>query len=87
MLDFIQFINDNVTVLTPAQKAALLVDFCEAHNYEEFVTDDDGIEIPNPVSRKDFANMAIKQYFERLINNVRRFHAEEAVSFDELALE
>jgi hypothetical protein len=89
LLDFIQFINDNAN-LTAAKKTALLDDFCEQYGYQETIEnpqDPDGDPIPNPVSKKDFANQKITDYLVQSINAIRKKTAEEAVDFTELTLE
>jgi len=78
MLDFIKFINDNVS-LTSAQKQALLDDFCSAFNYDEIP------EAESP-SKKDFANQIISNFIVSHINDYRRRKEAEKISIEELEL-
>ena len=57
MLDIIQHISDNVN-LSVAKKIALLAAFCYQYGYEDEIEDPDNPEekIPNPISKKAFAN-------------------------------
>lgn len=62
MLDFVQFINDNVANLTPAQKVAMLEDFCLAFGY-------DGSD------KTQFANARITRFIKDAVHKVRKNQA------------
>lgn len=83
MLDFIGFINDNVN-LPAAKKVALLDDFCAQYNYQVTIPGVDGLPIPNPESRQQFANHQIGRYIRDVVNATRRIEAIESIIFDEL---
>lgn len=85
-LNFMKFISDNVD-LAAEKKVALLEDFCAQYGWTEFLIDNDGNEVPNPVSRTDFANQKVTQFFIQSINAARRKRAEEAVTIEELVME
>jgi len=80
MLDFIKFINDNVS-LTDKQKQALLDDFCSAFNYKEASETSE-----KPLSKKDFANQVISNLISERVNLYRRDKKREAISFEKLKL-
>lgn len=86
MLDFIQFINDNVN-LSAAKKVELLEDFCKQYGYEEEIDDGAGGMIPNPVTRKVFANDKISSFIKQTVNAVRRKEQLELVEYEKLILE
>ena len=88
MLDFIGFISDNVD-LTAEQKAALLDDFCIQYNYPPTIPspNPDDPPIPNPESRRAFANRHITRFIRESVNAARRHVAVETVEFEELELE
>lgn len=86
LLDFIGFISDNVALSTD-QKLALLEDFCDQYNYEEIVEDEEGNEIPNPESRRHFANRQITRFLRESVNATRRQRAADAAKYEELELE
>ena len=73
-LDFVGFINDNVTVLDAEQKQAMLADFCESFGY---VAEDD---------RRRYANLKIENYIKECVNRARSKRAAnriERLSFEE----
>lgn len=86
MLDFIQFINDNVS-LSVAKKTALLTDFCKQYSYQETITDEEGNEVPNPTTKQQFANQKFVDFVVQTVNAQRKRSAESAVEFEELVLE
>lgn len=89
MLNFVGFINENWAA-DPAVKQAMLVDFCNQYNYQEFVEDPDdptGDPIPNPVSRVQFANEKITLFIVQTVNQARLKAGREAVVIEELELE
>ena len=89
MLDIIQHISDNVN-LSVAKKIALLDDFCGQYSYQETIpdpADPEGPEIPNPQSKKSFANEKIEDYIKQTISAYRKKIAEQAATFEELILE
>lgn len=86
MLDFVGFINDNWQAPT-AKKLALLDSFVAQYGYEEMVEDEDGNEIPNPVSKRQFTNAQIVEFICASVNAFRGREAAAAAEYDELALE
>lgn len=85
-LDFIKFIGDNSKSLTAIQKTAMLIDFCENFDYQETVRDENGIIIPNPKIKKEFANDVIQDFIVASVRKVRRQRAENALQIDELII-
>lgn len=86
MLDFIGFIDDTAN-LEADEKALLLIDFCTQYNYQPTIPGKDGSPIPNPESRRDFANRHVSLYVTESVNAVRRDVAMLALEFEELKLE
>lgn len=86
MLDFIGFINDNVD-LAVDKKLALLNDFCAQYAYEEFIFDDEHKEVPNPETKRQFANRKISRYIIESVHAARRKTAVETIELEELVLE
>ena len=90
MLDFIGFISDNAN-LSAGKKVALLKDFCTQYNYQLTIwsVDEGGdpIQIPNPESRREFANRHITRFIRESVNAVRRQVAVETLTYEELELE
>lgn len=84
-LDYVGFINQN-TSLNAAKKQAFLDDFCEQYNYQDQIEDDDLNLIPNPVTKKDFANEKIDRFLRETVNVIRRKRVEKATTFEELQL-
>ena len=82
-LDFIGFINQNIS-LSAAKKQAMLSDFCEQYVYQEFI--DEELQIPNPVSKVEFANERIEAFIRETVHAVRIRRAKEATIFEELEL-
>ena len=83
-LDFIAFINQNVS-LSAAQKQAMLNDFCEQYGYDEEI-EIGGELIPNPVSKVEFANERIEAFIRETVHATRIRRAKEATKFEELIL-
>jgi hypothetical protein len=81
VLDFITFINGNLTI-NAAAKQQMLSDFCSAYGYEANITDEAGNSIPNPVTKVDFANRKINNYIKEVINSYRKRKAQDVVSYD-----
>ena len=81
-MDFIKYINDNWNVST-AKKIAFLNDFCGQYGYQE--VDDEGI--PNPQTRKEFANEKVIAFFKGAVNSHRKKVVEEATKYEELNFE
>lgn len=84
-LDFIGFIGQNVS-LSAGKKQAMLDDFVEQYGYEEQIDDGDGGLIPNPVSKKAFANDKIQRFVMETVHAVRKRRVEQATTFEELIL-
>lgn len=84
-LDFIAFINQNVSLST-AQKQAMLDDFCEQYGYQEEIEDFEGNLIPNPVSKVKFADERIYDFIRETVHATRIRRAKEATTFEELIL-
>jgi len=85
MLDFIGFIVEN-TSLTSDEKTDMLDDFCRAYGYEKTLDNGEEGIIPNPVTKKEFANERINDYIKKVVNTARRTAAEEAIEIKELKL-
>jgi len=83
--DFVGFIDANCTLSTD-KKTAMLDDFCAQYGYQETITGEDGREIPNPGSKKDFANEKIKSFIVQTINARRVDEARAAVQYDVFSL-
>jgi len=86
-LDIIGYINDNVTNLTTEQKLAMMDDICYAFDYREEVSDEDGNMIPNPITKKEWANRHIIIKIVGIVNLARMKKARDAIAFEELELE
>lgn len=85
-MDFIGFINSEWGAAA-AVKLEMLEDFCDQYGYQEFLPDEEGnLTIPNPESRKAFANGKIKQYIIETVNAIRIQRAKEAAPYTELDL-
>lgn len=85
-MDFIEFINTEWEA-SATKKQALLDDFCEHLGYQKTVGTEDGNPIPNPVTKKEFANERIARYIIETVNVIRKRNAEKSVSFEELSFE
>lgn len=88
MLDFIGFVNDN-TSLSEEKKTDLLSDFCRQYRYREEVEnpEEPGEVIPNPVTRKKFANQRITDYIVDSVRAIRTGDARKALEIEELVLD
>lgn len=87
MLDFIKHINDNVS-LSAAKKTAMLNDFCEQYSYQETIENPEGGDpIPNPVTKKEFANEKIARYIIGTVNAARLKAGRATIEIEELVLE
>ena len=86
-MDIIGYISDNVS-LTAEKKTAMLDSFCEQYSYQEMVGDpeDEGETIPNPISKKDFANEKIEKFVVDTVNAARLKVGRNAVKIEELDL-
>ena len=86
MLDFVTFIAANWDA-PAATKQAMLDDFVEAYHWQENITDEDGNEIPNPVTKAQLTNYQITRFIVETVNAVRKRRAEQAAIYDDLDLE
>lgn len=88
MLNFVGFINSTWGA-DAATKALMLADFCAQYGYQEFVDDpaNPGEQIPNPVTRTEFANYHITLYIVQTVNAARWKAGRDAVVIEELILE
>lgn len=65
-------------------KQGWVVDFTEAHQYQENVINETGEPIPNPESRAEFGNRMIVEFIKRVINGWRQSKAQEAIVIEEM---
>ena len=65
---------------------ALLVDFCTQYAYQPTILVGDEM-LPNPESRRTFANRHITRFIRESVNAARRQVAVETLEFEELELE
>lgn len=77
-LNFIGFINDNCALATD-KKVIMLDDFCAQYGYQDHIEGPDGKMMPNPMSRRDFANQKIRNYIVEVVNAHRVAVARAAV--------
>ncbi len=82
-LDFIAFINQNIS-LSAANKQAMLDDFVAQYRYPEFL--DEEQQIPNPISKAEFANSKIEQFIRETVHAIRHRRANEATTIEDLDL-
>lgn len=75
MLDFMGFLNENVS-LTEEQKQTMLADFCEAHGYNE----------ATPVTKRVFANQEFVTFIRGSVHMIRERRAQEAITYEELVI-
>lgn len=85
-MDFIKLINDNWNA-SNAVKLGMLEDFAEYHSYQATVTNEQGEEIPNPQTMKDFANKVIIRFVKESVHAKRANKAREQATYTELELE
>jgi len=85
ILDFIGFIDANCGLPTD-EKVTMLDDFCAQYSYRDTVTGEDGREIPNPTTKRDFANQRIRDFIVQTVNAHRIGKARAAVEYDTFSL-
>jgi hypothetical protein len=88
-MDFIEFINNQEPVAswTAAKKLAFLSDMCSTGGYQEEIDDGSGTMIPNPETKKQFANRMIARQIVRWVNGWRKSVAEAEVIYETVELE
>uniref|UniRef100_A0A6M3J325 Uncharacterized protein n=1 Tax=viral metagenome TaxID=1070528 RepID=A0A6M3J325_9ZZZZ len=86
VLDFVGYIN-TASPASAAEKALFLTDFCAAQGYTDTIVDALGNLIPNPESRKDFANRVILEWFKQVVRNHRFQAASNLIVPEPLELE
>lgn len=72
---------------TVEQRQAFLIDFTSYHHYQEIIIDDDGLPIPNPQTRREFANLRYNVFTVDSTNAWRFKVARDAISIEKLVLE
>ena len=87
-MDFVGFITtqEPVASWTTEKKVAFLNDLCATGGYKETVTSEAG-EIPNPITKKQYANRMIAKQIARWVNNWRRNVAKSSVTIESVELE
>jgi len=87
-MDIIGFIStqEPVASWTNAKKIAMLDDYVSYYGYQETIINEQGEEIANPQSKKEFANEKLMQEIIHKVSAVRRRVAENAVVVEELVL-
>ena len=70
-----------------AKRQAYLTDFTDHHHYQEFVENEDGLPIPNPQTRKEFANLQYNAFTTQSANAERWQTERETIVITELTFE
>jgi len=89
-VDIIGFINSVEPALSwdNAKKSVMLNDYVTYYNYKEtIINQETGEEIPNPESKKNFANRMLQREITNKVKSVRKRAAEETVTYEELTFE
>jgi hypothetical protein len=88
-MDIVGFINSQEPVAswTTVQKVAFLNDLCSTGGYQETIVNEAGETIPNPITKKQFANRMIIKQVARWINGWRKSVAESALTIESVDLE
>jgi hypothetical protein len=85
-LDIMGHINQEVTSLTLQQKQDMLNDYVSYFGYSDTLEDAQGNTIPNPETKKEFANRMIEKHIRDIVKSVRKRRAEAQVTYEELEL-
>jgi hypothetical protein len=85
-LDIIGHINQEAVNLTTQQKLKMLDDYASYFGYSDTLEDGDGNTIPNPETKKEFANRMIEKHIRDIVKSVRKRRAEAQVTYEELEL-
>lgn len=88
-MDIVGFINtqEPVASWTIEKKVAFLNDLCATGGYQETITNEAGETVPNPMTKKEFANRMIAKQIVRWVNGWRKTVAESSVIIESVELE
>lgn len=83
-IDIIGHISGEVA-WSAAKKTAMLDDFAYGIGYQDVIgQDDEGVDIPNPVTKKEHANNYLKSVVKNTVEDYRLKEAKKAATFTEL---
>lgn len=69
------------------QKIAALNDFCDQLQYCDQVLEENGETVPNPETKKQFANRKTLEYISDTVNKRREVLAASKLQYDQVRIE
>jgi len=89
MADIIGYLNsvEPIASWSTAKKQDMLNHYVSHFGYQENIDEGTGELVPNPESKKQFANRMLKEHIKDCVNSVRDRASKEAATYEKLDLD